>query len=283
MGLMMKFVVGAAMVVLGVLGWGSTSIADDAPTPETVPAASQQRLDYMFNSCTSFRGERSSDGAELKIYEKPLLRFTNPLFGVREGLFVAWVDPQNRPVAVGQVFLMKGTVNDWYIEHQSVADCPITLESATNDKWSPSTAGIKWNKFDAETPVPAKSEVLRLAQMRRLADRFRVEDRLTGDDDVLRLMTNPMIRYKDKANGVIDGALFAFVQGTDPELLVLLEAREDSGDKASYHWALAAMTSAAVKAYLDGEHVWSKPSTRGHAQHVFHMRSLSGGVPFPFK
>ena len=43
---------------------------------------------------------------------------------------------------------------------------------------------------------------------------------------VLRLLTTPVARY-GKAGGVVeDGALFAFVEGTDPEVFLFLEVRE---------------------------------------------------------
>jgi hypothetical protein len=237
----------------------------------------------MYNSAAGFTGARRMDEAKLKIFERPLLRFTNPLHGCREGLFVAWVDPTNRPVAAGQIFLMSGTENAWFIETQSLADSPIRLDSPDNGSWVPTSAGITWEKFSADSPEPSPSKPLRLTQMRRLASRFRVEDNLLGDEDVLRLMSNPMIRYEDPDKGVIDGALFAYVQGTDPELLVQLEAREDGDGKRQYHWALAAMASAAVNAFLDGKPVWSKIRTAGGPSEVFYMRPLSGGVPFPME
>ena len=83
--------------------------------------AAKKRLDYMFESCAEFVGERTSDGAKIEILPKPLLRWTNPDFGVRDGLFVAWVDQKNRPMAAGQVFLMPNSENSWYIEQQSLS------------------------------------------------------------------------------------------------------------------------------------------------------------------
>ena len=286
----MKQLLFGLVLIVTFIEFQSTSLAQEAKAlaAETEAAKkdgdkkSKERLDYMYNSAAGFVGKRSSDGAKVKIYNKPLLRFTNPLHGCREGLFVAWVDEQNRPVAAGQIFLMRGTENNWYIETQSIADCPINLESKSNGLWAPTKAGIKWTKFK-DAPRPADKKQLRLAHMRRLADRFRVEDDLNGDEDVLRLMPSPMIRYEDADKGVIDGSLFAYVQGTDPELLVQVEAREDTDGERSYHWALSAMTSAKVVAYLDEERVWSKEQSSGSQTEIFYMRQLSGGVPYPME
>ena len=90
-----------------------------------------------------------------------------------------------------------------------------------------------------------------------------------------------MVRYADEENGVIDGALFVLVQGTDPELLIQIEAREDERQNHEYWWALAPMTSANLEGYLDGNRVWSKPRTPGSPNAIFYMRQLAGGVPFP--
>ena len=243
--------------------------------------AAKKRLDYMFESCAGFLGERTSDGAKIEILPKPLLRWTNPDFGVRDGLFVAWVDQKNRPMAAGQVFLMPNTQNDWYIEQQSLWDGPMQFTSKTNPSWRPRAPGIQWNKFSTKILQPAKSKPLRLGQMRKLARRFRGEDDLTATVSVLRLMPNPMVRYADEENGVIDGALFALVQGTDPELLIQIEAREDERQNHEYWWALAPMTSANLEGYLDGNRVWSKPRASGSPSAIFYMRQLAGGVPFP--
>src|SRR5205085_10594892 len=94
----------------------------------------------------------------------------------------------------------------------------------------------------------------RLSQMRSMSGNF-TADKTDRDDNVsvqrMRLLTQPVFRYTSKAARVTDGALFAFVQGTDPEVLLLLEAQEsDSG--SAWHFALARMNSTAFNVrYLD--------------------------------
>ena len=48
----------------------------------------------------------------------------------------------------------------------------------------------------------------------------------------LRLMPTPLLRYSSATNKIIDGALFAFAQGTNPEALVLVEAVETVNGRA---------------------------------------------------
>ena len=51
------------------------------------------------------------------------------------------------------------------------------------------------------------------------------------------MMAQPIHRYAEEA--AMDGAVFAFVQGTDPEALLLLESRTGKGS-VRWHFAFAA-------------------------------------------
>jgi hypothetical protein len=57
-------------------------------------------------------------------------------------------------------------------------------------------------------------------------------------------------RYASEEDHVVDGALFALVEVTDPEVWVLLEARRD-GERLAWHYALARMNADAIEVRLD--------------------------------
>ena len=54
------------------------------------------------------------------------------------------------------------------------------------------------------------------------------------EESELRLMTQPLYRYPTDASGALDGALFVYCMATDPELILLVEAREAKGSSAFY-------------------------------------------------
>jgi hypothetical protein len=58
---------------------------------------------------------------------------------------------------------------------------------------------------------------------------------------------------------LLDGALFAFVLGTDPEVFLFLEARSGR-ESLEWQYALAPMTIYAVKASYRGNAVWELPN-----------------------
>jgi hypothetical protein len=89
----------------------------------------------------------------------------------------------------------------------------------------------------------------------------------------LRLLTTPLHRY-DTTGALVSrgGALFAFCQQTDPELLLLLEARKSG---AGYRWEYAVAGFSNIDLYLrlDGSEVWRDAPAFSSGQGVH-----SGGV-----
>ena len=74
--------------------------------------------------------------------------------------------------------------------------------------------------------------------MRAVADEFIADDDFGGGGKYhrLRMLTTPIARYGKAGGTVEDGALFAFVEGTDPEVFLLIEAR--AGEKGpAWHYA----------------------------------------------
>jgi hypothetical protein len=76
-----------------------------------------------------------------------------------------------------------------------------------------------------------------------------------GERQALRLLTNPVYRYSSPASDLTDGAMFAFVVGTDAEVFLLLEAR---GEKNANRWqyALARLNSDELAAFWKEQEVW---------------------------
>ena len=72
-------------------------------------------------------------------------------------------------------------------------------------------------------------------------------------------MPQPIYRYGAAGEEVNDGALFAFVQATDPELLLVVEThRAKAGEE--WHYGLARMTDQALEVRFDDRPVWSVDS-----------------------
>jgi hypothetical protein len=108
-----------------------------------------------------------------------------------------------------------------------------------------------------DAPAPADKPAGRDRQARRLAERFSAElvDR-KSERFRLRLLTTPLYRHDTIDSPLsLGGALFAFCQQTDPELLLLIEARKSG---AGYRWeyAVAGFSDMDLYLQLDGHEVW---------------------------
>jgi hypothetical protein len=66
-----------------------------------------------------------------------------------------------------------------------------------------------------------------------------------------------------------DGALFALVQGTDPEAFVVLEARGD-GKAARWEYAIARFTDLAIRVRLKDQEVFSEEHSLGGETEIYH-------------
>ena len=99
--------------------------------------------------------------------------------------------------------------------------------------------------------------------MRALTHDFSASTRDDKDRNwELRLLTQPLYRYKSTDPDVLDGALFAFVTsaGTDPEALLVLEARKTRATNAPvWHHAVARFTDLNLWVRHKGKEVFFAP------------------------
>jgi hypothetical protein len=164
---------------------------------------------------------------EFDAQAKSILKWSNPDLGRIYGDVFLWTE-QGRPVVVASIHCWVEPYNHLSIELCSLADGPVVGRRAEENIWNTAGAGLTWNQF-TDAASPASSRTLRLAQMKRLAARFsaRLLDKRTdgaGVTKLLRPLTTPLYRYPEDA--AADGALFTFVVGTDPELMLLIESHD---------------------------------------------------------
>ena len=97
--------------------------------------------------------------------------------------------------------------------------------------WTPTAAGVELKPVP-DAPAPAATPAQRMLQMREMIRGFTAS---SLDHEAkrweLRLLPKPLYRYESTDPDVLDGAVFAFVTsaGTDPEVILVVEARKASG------------------------------------------------------
>jgi hypothetical protein len=152
----------------------------------------------------------------------------------------------------------------------SLSDHPITARLDSQLVWSPKEGGVKFQSVDGAEP-PAGDSQRRLEQLRALSRQFSAV-LWKGGRSQLRMLTQPIHRYEPASGPVKDGAIFAFTNtefGTDPDALLLLEARHAS-DGPRWEFAFARFHYAEMSGNHRDQEVWRVEDTwTQRKQHVF--------------
>src|SRR5262249_12109720 len=133
------------------------------------------------------------------------------------------------------------------------------------------------------SPIPSNSPSVRLRQMKELAQDFSAKIFGWGNDpkkerEELRMLTKEYHRYEGQHPDILDGAVFAFVKGTDPEVTLQIEACKT---EAGFQWqyAFSRRTSAELEGRLNGEVVWhvvtNVNNTNIHDTHLSVIHTLN--------
>jgi hypothetical protein len=245
------------VLTLGLLGSHASLFAQDG--------AADGRGEIMQRMAASHRLSLGGENpVPLTLHPEPIFRWSNPVQGSTDGMVFLWINA-SEPAAVVGVY-PEGQTETYLQEWVSVSTQPLTARFGDEAVWTPQSGGVEWKKI-SQAEGAATSAPRRLVQMKALAREFAAtfvpwvepdETRKTP----LRLLSQPLYRYEAAGaaadSSLVDGAIFAFAQGTDPQVLLLLEARRE-GAAVNWRYAVARLASGAVEAQHNGATVWSAP------------------------
>jgi len=203
---------------------------------------------------------RSLEWFELFAGSTPLepmavLRWDNNARGSQTGLTALYIG-KGRPEAIVCIYPWEQNLVH---EFASLSRGPVSGRRDGVLFWQAQAAGVQFRAVPA-AEAPSGSPAARLRQMKALARRFDATlvgwKRDDSDRQELRLMPRPLHRYEKPPGEVIDGAVFSFAMGTDPEVILLIEAVEKAG-RQQWQFAFARRTSGELQARLNGEIVWT--------------------------
>ncbi len=261
----------SVITILLTLAQAPPPVAVDRPADPTSDAS--VRLAIMTRSLTVLGVHPIDDrGASFRLQPEPIFRFTNPVGSSVDGAIFFWLGENDRPEAAVQVSLSR-LDGRWFQEFVSLSTVPLIAESsdAALADWTPGS-GVELKPVPG-APKPAETAEQRLRQMRALVEDFAAQDNFQDQSwQRLRLLPKPLARYGKPGTNLLDGALFSFVLGTDPEVYVMLEARPGQ-DGAEWQYAFAPMSTYALKGSWKGQEVWSLPRRK---------RSIDKGPDKPF-
>jgi hypothetical protein len=241
--------------------WLATQPNAGAQPPAKEEPEEPKKLNEAIEKSVNWYEVVPEEGAEA-LAPVPVLRWRNVVRGQEgEAMMVVWAH-NGRPAAMTSIYPWQGKMCH---EFDSLSR-GTKLFAREKDRviWSPAAAGVEF-KAVPKAPAPAKTAAERLRQMKALAEGFKAT--MTGwqadnsDQESLRLLPRPLYRYdlagaKDADPKLLDGALFAYVQGTDPEVILMLEA-VGTAEQAEWQYAFVRATSGGLEVKLGDEVVWS--------------------------
>jgi hypothetical protein len=223
-------------LLIGSILAAAGQVAEDKPDEKPASAAAASAVEAFKAEAAEYVVHLASRQTEkLALEKEPVLRWTNPARTGEDGATFVWT-LGGRPEMIGTIFTYRlGNKISRKHEYHSLATEPLGAEFRGKQVWTPSAAGVKFAPITG-APAPAGSSRLRLTQMKALAREFSASIKDEGESYQLRLLTQPLFRYEPEDKRVLDGALFAYSLGTDPEVLLMIEARPV---KDGHQWQFA--------------------------------------------
>jgi len=203
-------------------------------------------------------------GEAVKRIERPLLVFGDSTRSNGDGTLWAW-GREGRPLAIVETYrnTMVGGPRASALTLTST-DRVILKSPFSVQEWQPAKPQISPAALP-DADAPNERDSVRLRQLKEQARRFTAHEFWDPDNSrfELRLLVQPVHRYRDEKAMIWDGAIFVLAHGTNPEVLVLIEALGESLDKARWHYSFARLGSAELHVEIDSREVWKQDRTPG--------------------
>lgn len=228
-----------------------------------------------------FPTDRPRDPAALA--ESPLVRYDDPPRGIHDATLWSWGAHGERPLAILKVEHYPAQIPErrWVYGLVSLSPTPVKAEG-NGWAWSSTRPGVALRAVP-NAPAPAATEGQRLTQLKAMARRFTASE-YAGQARgrlQLRLQPRPIHRYGGPQSGVTDGAIFSFAYGTNPDVLLLFEARATAGSDPKWEYGLARLGGGETAVDLDGTEVWTQPYADPPARLETYMNQRDGDGPAP--
>ena len=251
----------AVRIVYVALVLVATTVAQEPPPDDAERAA---RLKEAEAHIADLKMTVAGKDEAVKPVERPLLVYGDSARSNADGTLWAWG-------AAGRPLVLMETYRNTYAQKNRVNAITLTstervvLKSPTGQTWQPEKAQVEFKPLPGAA-APEAREAGRLRQLREQARRFTAHEFWDPDNSrfELRLLAQPVHRYIAEQAGLLDGAVFVLANGTNPEVILLIEALPAAGNApARWQYALARLGSAELHVMLDGAEVWKQDRTPG--------------------
>jgi hypothetical protein len=267
-----QILVGGCLLILALL----VSSAVSADPPKDPPDAKKDGPEKGPGSDADEEYRRESkrvvDGISLEIkledewfkvkrIEKPVLYYGDPTRDNDRGSVWAWGE-KGRPVALLELWQHVDDRTRWAFCVCNTSGGKLRATRGGDPWWRENESACEL-KDVPDAPAPASDAAQRQRQMKQLAQKFKGHEFWDPNNSrfELRRLERPLHVYKDEDAGILDGALYTLANGTNPEIMVFIEARTNPKDtsKTAWQYTVGRLAHAELHLLYDDREVFEAP------------------------
>jgi hypothetical protein len=194
---------------------------------------------------------------------KPLLLYGDPTRNHDRGSVWGWGE-KGRPVALVELFQHPDDRSRWVFVlcNTSTSGRKVRANMDGRPWWLENSSACELKDVPGAPPAAA-DPALRQRQLKQIASRFTGHQFWDPNNTryELRRLERPLHAYRDESAGLLDGGLFTLANGTNPEIMLFVEARRDPKDaaKAVWQYTVGRLAHAELHLQYDGKEVFEAP------------------------
>ena len=211
---------------------------------------------------------------KLELHDRSLLNWSNASRSTEQGVLMVWLD-EGMPMVLASLFTYEYQGVKMKHEFASVTTERLTATYNGKRAWAPKKPGLTWEKWETAGSSPGKAKAIRLGQMRAIARKFHVDLKDAYNENKtsrLRFMPQPVFRFASEKYDTVDGAIFSFCIGTDPEAFLMVRAVE----AGHFEYAFVRSIDWDLKAWLGKQQVWHVPHLNNMSVSMLGQRAIIG-------
>jgi len=212
----------------------------------------QQRLETMHEHVARIQFRSRTPGFPERLSDQPLFRYDDLTRGYVDG--TVWrLGATGRPKAIVTAELHPRYSGEPRVicDYLSLSDVPFAADVYQGTKWTPGESAVRMNEFP-DCPPLAATKSQRSFQFKKMAERFTAQQIVEGQSLELRLLPRAIDRYSPSNDDASDGAIFLFVSGRNPGIVLVVEA-----NSSGWEYGLGRLSGpSTLKVSLEGETVW---------------------------
>jgi hypothetical protein len=198
---------------------------------------------------------------EVKRIEKPLLFYGDATRENDRGSVWGWGD-KGRPVALLELFQGVNDRSKWVFAVCNTSGGKLRASRGGDPWWRENDSASELQDIPG-APAPSVEGPQRQRQLKQLAQKFTGHEFWDPNNSrfELRRLERPLHTYRDEGSGLLEGGLFTLANGTNPEIMLFVEARVNPKDKSKIVWQFTVGRSAHAELHLEyeGKEVFNAP------------------------